>query len=163
MALSYVHFSFVGKIKYFVRLTDEDSCSVLSVIWKMKIYCSQGGGFFWTDLYFILSCQKRDRLMASGIYFQCWFCFQSFKSVETDPQSSLSAGRRKWHLFLLCPQSCQWGCLDQPSILCQLIQSAGKAGQRALFCRCKWELAWSALIHGKEPIVPQFAEGTKEF
>lgn len=89
MALSYFHFSFTGKIKYFVRLTDEDSCSVLSVIWKMKIYCSQGGGFFWTDLYFILSCQKRDRLMASGIYFQCWFCFQSFKSDETDPQSSL--------------------------------------------------------------------------
>lgn len=41
LPLAHVCVSFAGKIKYFLRLTDKDSCSALSVIWKMKIYCSQ--------------------------------------------------------------------------------------------------------------------------
>lgn len=31
--------------------------------------------------------------MASGIYFQYWFCFQSSESNETDPQSSPQWGK----------------------------------------------------------------------
>lgn len=46
-----------------------------------------GWVLFWADPYFILSCQKWDRLMVSGIYFQYWFCFQSFESNETHLQS----------------------------------------------------------------------------
>lgn len=41
LPLAYVSISLAWKIKYFLRLTDKDSCSALSVIWKMKIYCSQ--------------------------------------------------------------------------------------------------------------------------
>lgn len=56
--------------------------------------------------------------------------------------SPLSIGKRKWHLFLPCPQHCKWECLDQPSIFCQCTWSATNTSQRALFCSCKWELAW---------------------
>ena len=118
VALSYIRFSFTGRIKYFLRLTDKDSCSVLSVIWKMKIYRSQGG-FCFGQIY-ILSFHVRSETDYWLLEFISNTDFVS-KVLRATRQirSPLPNGERKWHLFLLCPQSCQRGCLDQPSVLCQ--------------------------------------------
>lgn len=162
MALSYVCFSFTGKIKYFLRLTDKDSCSALSVIWKMKIYCSQGVFFFNRSIFYPFMSEARQ---INGFWnlFPMLILFPKFweRRDSSAVLSPLGKGSGICSCFVLRAAS-KGVWINHPSSASTCSQAATQA-REPFSADVNENWPGSALICGKEPIVPQQTEGTKEF
>lgn len=162
MALSYICFSFTGKIKYFLRLTDKDSCSALSVIWKMKIYCSQVVGFFNRSIFYPFMSEARQ-INGFWNFFPMLILFPKFSEWRDGSTvlSPLGKGSGICSCFILsAAREGVW--INHPSSASTWSQPATQA-REPFSADVNENWPGSALIHGKEPTVPQFSEGTKEF